>query len=56
MIHQPLGGAQGQATDIYNEGGHRNYKKYNGFCNKLEGYLKTKKKTRGLKSLMANSD
>ncbi len=33
-----------RSTEIYNEGGHRNYKKYNGFCNKLENYLKSKKK------------
>ncbi|MBN1819267.1 MAG: site-specific integrase [Prolixibacteraceae bacterium] len=31
--------ARQRATDIYNEGGYRNFKKYNGFCNKLEAYL-----------------
>ena len=33
-----------RTADILNEGGHRNFKKYNGFCNKLEGYLKSIKK------------
>ena len=34
-----------RTKDIFNEGGYRNYKKYNGFCNKLEAYLtKSKKK------------
>ncbi|HYQ58482.1 MAG TPA: phage integrase SAM-like domain and Arm DNA-binding domain-containing protein, partial [Draconibacterium sp.] len=33
--------ARQRTTDIYNEGGYRNYKKYNGFCNKLENYLET---------------
>jgi len=28
-----------RAKDIYAEGGYRNYKKYNGFINKLENYL-----------------
>ncbi|HJV78858.1 MAG TPA: site-specific integrase [Paludibacter sp.] len=37
--------AKQRTKDIYNEGGYRNYKKYNGFCNKLEAYLKTIKKT-----------
>ena len=27
--------AKQRKEDIYNEGGYRNYKKYNGFCNKL---------------------
>ena len=36
--------AKQRTTDILNEGGHRNFKKYNGFCNKLEGYLKSIKK------------
>lgn len=31
--------AKQRTQDIYNEGGYRNYKKYNGFCNKLESYL-----------------
>jgi integrase len=31
--------AKERTQDIYNEGGYRNYKKYNGFCNKLENYL-----------------
>ena len=34
-----------RTKDIYNEGGYRNYKKYNGLCNKLEAYLKEKRKT-----------
>ena len=33
--------AKDRTQAIYQEGGYRNYKKYNGFCNKLEGYLKT---------------
>lgn len=33
-----------RTKDIFNEGGYRNYKKYNGFCNKLEAYLKKSKK------------
>ena len=33
--------AKGRIQDIYNKGGYRNYKKYNGFCNKLEAYLNT---------------
>ena len=37
--------AKQRTKEIYAEGGYRNYKKYNGFCNKLEGYLtKLKKK------------
>jgi integrase len=37
--------AKQRAQDINNEGGYRNYKKYNGFCNKLEDFLaKSKKK------------
>ncbi len=36
--------AKQRTSDILNEGGHRNFKKYNGFCNKLEAYLKTNKK------------
>lgn len=31
--------AKKRTEDILKEGGHRNYKKYNGFCNKLEGFL-----------------
>lgn len=31
--------ARQRTRDIYNEGGYRNYKKYNGFCNKLDKYL-----------------
>lgn len=37
--------AKQRTSDILNEGGHRNFKKYNGFCNKLEGFLKSNKKT-----------
>lgn len=33
-----------RTKDIFNEGGYRNYKKYNGFINKLEGYLEISKK------------
>ena len=33
--------AKERTTQIYNEGSYRNYKKYNGFCNKLETYLST---------------
>lgn len=33
-----------RTKDIFNEGGYRNYKKYNGFINKLEGFLKECKK------------
>lgn len=36
-----LGYAKQRTQDIFNEGGYRNYKKYNGFCNKLEGYLQS---------------
>ena len=36
--------AKQRTSDILNEGGHRNYKKYNGFCNKLEGFLKNNRK------------
>lgn len=36
--------AKQRTNDILNEGGHRNYKKYNGFCNKLENYLITQRK------------
>lgn len=37
--------AKQRTSDILNEGGHRNFKKYNGFCNKLESYLNANKKT-----------
>lgn len=37
--------AKERTQEIYNQGNYRNYKKYNGFCNKLEKYLKTKNKT-----------
>lgn len=37
--------AKQRKTDILHEGGHRNFKKYNGFINKLEAYLKTTKRT-----------
>ena len=37
--------AKQRTSDILNEGGHRNFKKYNGFCNKLEGFLKSNRKT-----------
>ena len=33
--------AKERTQDIYNKGGYRNYKKYNGFCNKLEAFLNT---------------
>lgn len=33
--------AKKRSEDIFNEGGYRNYKKYVGFCNKLETYLNT---------------
>lgn len=36
--------AKQRTNDILNEGGHRNYKKYNGFYNKLENYLKNIRK------------
>lgn len=36
--------AKQRTKDIFNEGGYRNYKKYNGFYNKLEAYLKKSKK------------
>ena len=36
--------AKQRTSDILNEGGHRNFKKYNGFCNKLEGFLKSNRK------------
>ena len=37
--------AKQRTSDILNEGGHRNFKKYNGFCNKLEGFLKSNRKS-----------
>lgn len=37
--------ARKRTNDILQQGGHRNYKKYNGFCNKLEAYLKTIRRT-----------
>lgn len=36
--------AKQRTQDIFNEGGYRNFKKYNGFCNKLENYLTEKHK------------
>jgi integrase len=36
--------AKERAQDIFNKGGYRNYKKYNGFCNKLEAFLSTLQK------------
>ena len=36
--------AKQRTSDILNEGGHRNYKKYNGFCNKLEGFINSNRK------------
>lgn len=36
--------AKERTQEIYNEGGYRNFKKYKGFCNKLEGYLTAKRK------------
>lgn len=32
--------AKKRTQEIFNEGGYRNFKKYNGFCNKLEDFLK----------------
>ena len=37
--------AREKTRGIFNEGGIRNWKKYNGFCNKLEDFLKENKKT-----------
>lgn len=37
--------AKQRTNDILNEGGHRNFKKYNGFTNKLESFLSTSRKT-----------
>jgi len=34
-----------RTKDIFDQGGYRNYKKYNGFCNKLEAFLATLKKS-----------
>jgi len=36
--------AKQRTKDIFNEGGYRNFKKYNGFCNKLETFLKKSKR------------
>ena len=36
--------AKERTKDIFNEGGIRNWRKYNGFCNKLEDFLKKNKK------------
>jgi len=36
--------AKQRTSDILNEGGHRNYKKYNGFINKLESFINSNKK------------
>ena len=33
--------AKARTQDIFDKGGYRNYKKYNGFCNKLEAHLST---------------
>lgn len=35
--------AKQRTKEIYDAGSYRNWKKYNGFCNKLEAYLKEKK-------------
>lgn len=35
--------AKKRTQEIYDAGQYRNYKKYNGFCNKLEGFLKKSK-------------
>ncbi len=35
--------ARQRTQEIYNEGGIRNWRKYNGFCNKLEGFLTANK-------------
>ncbi|MBP1593598.1 MAG: hypothetical protein H6Q12_616 [Bacteroidetes bacterium] len=37
--------AKQRAQDIFNEGGYRNFKKYVGFCNKLETFLKNSGKS-----------
>ncbi len=37
--------AKKRTNNILQEGGHRNYKKYNGFINKLEAYLKSSRRT-----------
>lgn len=37
--------AKQRTKDIFNEGGYRNFKKYRGFCNKLEAFLKASGKT-----------
>ena len=47
--------AKQRTSDILNEGGHRNFKKYNGFCNKLEGFLKSIRKTDLLFAEMTSS-
>lgn len=36
--------ALGRTQEIYDAGGFRNWKKYNGFCNKLQAYLKKSRK------------
>ena len=38
--HSFLQYAKDRTQEIYDTGGIRNWKKYNGFCNKLEGFLK----------------
>lgn len=41
VSHSFIDFAKERCENILKEGGHRNYKKYNGFINKLESYLKT---------------
>ena len=36
--------AKDRTQELYKEGGYRNFKKYNGFCNKLEKFLISKRK------------
>ena len=43
--HSFLQYAIDRTQEIYETGGVRNWKKYNGFCNKLKGFLKKHRKT-----------
>lgn len=47
--------AKQRTKDIFNEGGYRNYKKYNGFCNKLEAFLNANNKKDLLFSEVTNT-
>lgn len=47
--------AKERTEAIYNEGGFRNYKKYNGFCNKLTDFLANNKKKDLLFSELSSS-